>query len=180
VESIEFNVNGQPLMGVNEKPIGFMESSDFIDNTRAENVFVTMYYADETGKTLVSSNLKISYDGNRSIEQLIIQQLISGPEVIEGPLEKEMKKSIPDGTELLKITTKDGICYVDFNDKFMSNIQGVEDDVVIYSVVNSLVELSGINKVKFTINGEVKKNYGDGIPFEGLFERNLEIVEGSK
>ncbi|GAA4295273.1 hypothetical protein GCM10023142_32860 [Anaerocolumna aminovalerica] len=180
VEYIEFNVNGQPLMGPNEKPIGFMESSDFIDNTRAENVFVTMYYANETGKALVSSNLKISYDGNRSIEQLIIQQLISGPEVIEGPLEKEMKKSIPDGTELLKVTTKDGICYVDFNDKFMTKIQGVEDEVVIYSVVNSLVELSGINKVKFSINGEVKKNYGDGIPFEGLFERNLEIVEGSK
>lgn len=180
VEYIEFNVNGQPLMGANEKPIGFMESSDFIDNTRAENVFVTMYYANETGKALVSSNLKISYDGNRSIEQLIIQQLISGPEVIEGPLEKEMKKSIPDGTELLKVTTKDGICYVDFNDKFMSKIQGVEGKVVIYSVVNSLVELSGINKVKFSINGEVKKNYGDGIPFEGLFERKLEIVEGSK
>ncbi|WP_313133090.1 GerMN domain-containing protein [Anaerocolumna sp.] len=180
VEYIEFNVNGQPLMGPNEKPIGFMESSDFIDNTRAENVFVTMYYANATGKALVSSNLKISYDGNRSIEQLIIQQLISGPEVIEGPLEKEMKKSIPDGTELLKVTTKDGICYVDFNDKFMSKISGVNDEVIIYSVVNSLVELSGINKVKFTINGEVKKNYGDGIPFEGLFERNLEIVEGSK
>ena len=69
---------------------------------------------------------------------------------------------------------------MDFNDKFMTKIQGVEDEVVIYSVVNSLVELSGINKVKFSINGEVKKNYGDGIPFEGLFERNLEIVEGSK
>jgi len=91
-----------------------------------------------------------------------------------------MKKSIPDGTELNKITTKDGICYVDFNDKFMAHIPEVNDEVIIYSVVNSLVELSSINKVKFTINGETKKNYGDKIPFDGLFERNLEIVEGSK
>lgn len=180
VEYIEFYVNGQPLMGANEKPIGLMEGSDFIDNTRAEDVFVTIYYANKKGKALVESNLKISYDGNRSIEQLIIQQLISGPEVIEGPIEKEMKKSIPDGTELIKVTTKDGICYVDFNDKFMNNIPKVNDEVVIYSVVNSLVELSGINKVQFTINGEIKKNYGDGIPFDGFFERNLEIVEGSK
>jgi germination protein M len=180
VEYIEFNVNGQPLMGPNEKPIGLMEGSDFIDNTRAEDVFVTIYFANKKGKALVSSNLKISYDGNRSMEQLIIQQLISGPDVIEGPIEEDMKKSIPDGTELIKVTTKDGICYVDFNDKFMNNIPKVNDEVAIYSVVNSLVELSGINKVKFTINGEVKKNYGDGIPFDGLFERNLEIVEGSK
>lgn len=180
VEYIEFYVNGQPLMGPNEKPIGLMEGSDFIDNTRAEDVFVTIYYANQKGKALVASNLKISYDGNRSMEQLIIQQLISGPEVIEGPIKEEMRKSIPDGTELIKVTTKDGICYVDFNDKFMTNIPKVKDEVVIYSVVNSLVELSGINKVKFTINGEAKKNYGDGIPFDGFFERNLEIVEGSK
>jgi len=180
VDYIEFYVNGQPLMGPNEKPIGLMEGSDFIDNTRAEDVFVTIYYANEKGKALVTSNLKISYDGNRSIEQLIIQQLISGPGVIEGPVEEEMKKSIPDGTELNKITTKDGICYVDFNDKFMTHIPEVDDEVIIYSVVNSLVELSGITKVKFTINGEVKKNYGDKIPFDGFFERKLEIVEGSK
>ena len=137
-------------------------------------------YANKKGNALVSSNLKISYDGNRSIEQLIVQQLISGPGVIEGPIDEEMKKSIPDGTELNKITTKDGICYVDFNDKFMAHIPEVNDEVIIYSVVNSLVELSSINKVKFTINGETKKNYGDKIPFDGLFERNLEIVEGSK
>ncbi len=180
VDYIEFYVNGQPLIGPNEKPIGLMEGSDFIDNTRAEDVFVTMYYANKKGNALVSSNLKISYDGNRSIEQLIVQQLISGPGVIEGPIDEEMKKSIPDGTELNKITTKDGICYVDFNDKFMAHIPEVNDEVIIYSVVNSLVELSSINKVKFTINGETKKNYGDKIPFDGLFERNLEIVEGSK
>ncbi len=180
VDYIEFYVNGQPLIGPNEKPIGLMEGSDFIDNTRAEDVYLTMYYANKKGNALVSSNLKISYDGNRSIEQLIVQQLISGPGVIEGPIDEEMKKSIPDGTELNKITTKDGICYVDFNDKFMAHIPEVNDEVIIYSVVNSLVELSSINKVKFTINGETKKNYGDKIPFDGLFERNLEIVEGSK
>jgi len=180
VDSIEFNVNGQPLMGPNDKPIGLMEGSDFIDTTRAEDVYVTIYYANKKGNALVESNLKISYDGNRSIEQLIIQQLISGPEVIEGPVEKEMKRTIPSDTDLIKVITKDGVCYVDFNESFMNTLPDVKAEIAIYSVVNSLVELSGVNKVKFTINGEVKKTYGEGIPFNGFFERNLEIVEGSK
>lgn len=91
-----------------------------------------------------------------------------------------MLKTIPDGTELLNVSTKDGICYVDFNEKFMDKMEGIKDEVVIYSVVNSLVELSTINKVQFTINGEIKKNYREGISFDGLFERNLDLVEGSK
>jgi len=120
--------------------------------------------------------LKIPYLGNISIEKLIIERLIAGP--IEE--EEDMIHTLPSGTELIKVTTKDGICYVDFTDKFLDKVNGVEDEVILYSVVNSLVELSTINKVKFTINGQEKKNYRDIDNFDELFERNLEIVEGSK
>lgn len=173
VEYVEFYVGGQPLMVANEKLL--MQADDFIDDTSAENVYVTVYYANEKGKALVASNLKItSYDGNIPIEKLIIETLINGP------IEDNMLKSIPEGTVLNKISTKDGICYVDFNEKFLNKIDGVKDELIIYSVVNSLVELSTINKVQFTIDGEEKKFYREDIPFDGLFERNLDLVEGSK
>jgi germination protein M len=174
VDYVEFYVNGMPLMGANDKPVGFMRNSDFIDNTDAEEVYVKVYYSNKEGNALIESNLKITYKGNRSIEQLIIQQLINGP------VEKNMIKTLPEGTELIKVTTKDNICYVDFNKAFLNKVPGIDDNVVIYSVVNSLDELSSINKVQFTIDGAAKATYGDGIAFDGLFERNLEIVEGSK
>lgn len=176
IEDIEFYVSGQPLKGPNDKVMGAMRETDFIDDSSAENVVVNIYFANEEGNKMVSSLLKItSYDTNISIEKLILNQLI------KGPVEEEMKKTLPAGTELLNVRTKDNICYVDFNDKFLEKIEGVKPEVVIYSVVNSLVQLTTINKVQFTINGQSKKIYREDIPFDISFERNIELIEeGSK
>ena len=56
------------------------------------------------------------------------------------------------------------------------SLPGVTDEVVIYSIVNSLAEISGVSKVQFMVNGEVQKKYRENIPFDGLFERNLDLV----
>ncbi len=175
VDDVAFYVGGQPLNGLNGNPEGFKNSDDFIDGSSAEDVYITVYYANEKGDGLVPSNLKVSYDGNmQPIEKTIIGALISGP------VEANMKKSVPDGTQLLKVSTKDGICYVDFNEKFLNKVSGVKPEVVLYSVVNSLDELSTINKVQFTIDGSTKKTFQEDIPFDGLFERNLDLISGDK
>lgn len=175
VEDIAFYVGGQPLGGLNGNPIGFKGADDFIDGSSAEDIYVTVYFANEKGNKLVPSNLKISYDGNmQPIEKTILGILM------KGPVEPNMKKCIPDGTQLLKVTTKDGICYVDFNDKFLNKVPGVKPEIVLYSVVNSLDELSTINKVQFTIDGSAKKTFQEDIPFDGLFERNLDLLSEGK
>lgn len=175
VEDVAFYVEGQPLKGPNESVIGFKNADDFIDDNSAENILVTVYFANEKGDGLVASNLQITYDGNiPPIEKAIIEALE------RGPLEDNMQKCIPDGTELLKVTTKDGICYVDFNDNFLDKVPGVKPEVVLYSVVNSLDELSTINKVLFTIDGSSKKFFDENIPFDSLFERNLDLLDEDK
>ena len=83
---------------------------------------------------------------------------------------------IGNGSNLL---VKDGVCYVDFNEKFLERREGISSEVAIYSVVNSLAELSGIYKVQFLINGEIKKTY-QNLDFSSSFERNLDIVEGEQ
>ncbi len=180
VNDVEFYVGGQPIKGLNDQPLSFMQAEDFIDDTSAENVYVTVYFSNREGTALIGTNLKIPmYAGNISVEKLILESLIAGPEAIKN-IDDNVQKTIPDGTKLLNASTKDGICYVDFNDKFLDKIPDINDEVIIYSVVNSLVELSTINKVQFTINGEIKKSYREGITFDNLFERNLDLVEGSK
>lgn len=175
IDNVEFYVGGH-LLKINDKLVGLMDESDFVVDTGYEDVIVRVYFSNQEGSKLLESNLKIPYLGNISIEKLIIDQLIAGP-IKE---EEDMINTLPSGTELIKVTTKDGICYVDFNDKFLDKVVGVKDEVIIYSVVNSLIELSTINKVKFTINGQEKKSYRDIDNFDEEFERNLEIVEGSK
>lgn len=182
VEYVEFVVDGQPLKNSNDKPVGFMKGEDFIDNTGGEtnyeqNALVSLFFADIEGKKLLETRVKIKYDGTIPVEQLVIEQLIKGPESIEGVKVNQLYPTIPQETKLIKASTKDGICYVDFNNEFLKKIKGLKDEVVIYSIVNSLVELPAINKVQFTINGQTIASYGEGLPFDGTFERNLDIVK---
>lgn len=178
VTAVEFYIGTQPLLTSSGKPVGMLTAEDFIDSTGENTEFyqetkLSVYFANETGDALVESNLKITYDGTLSTERLILQQLI------EGPVSGGMKAVIPAGTVLNKVTIRDGICYVDFNEKFMEKRNGVTPEVAVYSVVNSLTELSNVYRVQFLINGTTKKTYYN-LDFSSSFERNLEIVEGEQ
>lgn len=178
VKYVDFTVGGQPLMDSNAQPIGMMTSSDFIDNTGGETnytqtVTITLYYTGENGKTLKQSRHMVEFDGTISLEALVIQQVVAGPL----PEEEGLYPTLSPNTQLIKVSKKDGICYVDFNSVFLDKLPEVSDEVAIYSVVNSLAEISGVSKVQFTINGETQRMYREAIPFDGLFERNLDLVE---
>lgn len=182
VTYISFLVDGQPLKDSLDKPVGFMTAEDFIDNTGGEtkfeqNAIVTLYFSDKTGKQLVETRVKIRYDGAVPIEQLVMEQLVKGPESIAGVDKNEVFATIPEGTKLSKITVKDGICYVDFNEAFLKKRAAISDEVAVYSVVDSLIEIPAVNKVQITVNGEPVPVFGDGSPLDIPFERNLDIVK---
>ena len=107
---------------------------------------------------------------------MVLERLIEGPYAVEGLT--GMMDTLPEGTVVNKVSTKDGVCYVDFNDKFLNKRSDVTEEATIYSIVNSLVELSNVNKVQITVNGETKKVY-TSIDISGMLERNLEIIESS-
>ena len=68
---------------------------------------------------------------------------------------------------------------MDLNEKFLDKLPDISDEVAIYSIVNSLVELPGINRVQFRINGQTMETF-QNTPFEVLFERNLTINEDNQ
>lgn len=181
VESIEFNVDDQPLMDENEKPFGFMTADDFIDygdeeGNSNQNAVMTLFFANPKGNQLIETRVKVKYDGTVPMEQLIIEQLMAGPDRIEGIDKGSMRSTIPDGTVLLNSSIKDGVCYVDFNESFLERLPDITGQVAIYSVVNTLVEMSNVNKVQFTINGKQVKTYTEKIELDVQFERDFEIV----
>ena len=172
VEYIQFSVNGQPLMDPNGNLVGIMTKEDFIDNTGTETK-VKLYFTNKKGDALVEYVTDITYTGTGSLEELVLEELMKGPSQIG------MYPTIPDGTDLLQVEMKEGVCYVNFNNKFMEKIPELKDEIAIYSIVNTLVELPYISKVQFMINGEVQLTFGDGIKFDGFFERNLSLIDES-
>lgn len=172
VEYVTFNINGQPLTDSNGELIVLMTDEDFIETTGAKtNYKLTLYFANEDGSKLKETSTGIVYSGTGTIEEMVISQLINGPTEIG------MRATIPDGTTLLNLTVKEGICQVDFNEKLLEAVPEVAPEVTVYSIVNSLTEIPNINKVQFLINGAVVETFRDVLPFGGPFERNLDIIE---
>lgn len=176
VDYVIFTVNSQPLVLDGNNEIGSMKAEDFVAGEESninsfQNLNIVVYYADKDGKNLVAEEYSGVYDTNTSVEKLILEKLISGPEL------NQYQRTIPSNVKLLSVMTKDGICYVNFDNSFLTESTDVSPELEIYSIVNSLCELSYINKVQISINGETNVKFKDSISLEYTFTRNLDIVK---
>lgn len=183
VDCVGFYIGGQPLMAsTGDKAVGYMLAEDFIDNTGGEtnffqNITINLFFANKSGKSLKEIRVNVDFDGTIPMEQLIVERLILGPENILNVDQDQVLPTMPKNTKLIKISIKDGVCYVDFDEAFLNKLPDITDEVAIYSVVNSLAEMTSVNKVQFSINGKQVSNYRENTEFDIPFERNLDIVK---
>lgn len=155
--------------------VGLMSADQFIDNAgneinSYEKTRLKLYFANEDGTALTATNRTVAYSTNIPMERLVMEQLLSGPNI------KEAYPTINPEAKLVSIAVKDGICYVNLNDLFQTQVYNVSADVTIYSIVNSLTELTNINKVQISINGETNLSYRETYNLTTVFERNLDLV----
>lgn len=179
VEEVSFigiRIAGEPLKDSRGMNIGLMNENTFLDNMGSEEnatkiVNLNLYFANKSGDMLTPQSTVIEYNANVAVEKVIVEQLIAGP------TEKGYYPTIPKDTKVMSITTKDGVCYVNLDIGFTAQGYDVLGQVTIYSIVNSLTELTGINSVQILVNGETNLNYKDSISLESIFQPNFEIIE---
>ncbi|MDE6712468.1 MAG: GerMN domain-containing protein [Lachnospiraceae bacterium] len=176
IDGISFLVGEDPLTDHAGKPVGVLTADMFIDNEGSEiNAYeqtnIKIYFANETGTALTEVNRLVVYNSNIAIERVIVDQLIAGPS------NTESYPTVNPTTKVNSVTITDGICYVNLDSGFLTQPYNVTAEVTIYSIVNSLAELSNVNKVQLMINGETAVQYRDNISFENTFTRNLDLIE---
>lgn len=182
VEEVSFvgiRVVGEALKDSKGTSIGLMNENTFLDNMGSEEhatkiVTLNLYFANKTGDKLKSQSTVIEYSVNVALEKVVVEQLLAGPS------EQGVYPTIPKDTNLISITTKDGVCYVNLDSGFTAQGYDVLGMVTIYSIVNSLTELPGISGVQILVNGETSSNYKDNISLETTFQINPEIIEKGK
>lgn len=165
-------VEGNQLFDNAGELVSWMNADTFINNdgneiNTYELVKVKLYFANETGDKLVGAYREKHYSTNTPLERFVVEELIAGP---SGQL-AGYYPSINPQTKIVNVMTKDGICYVNLDSSFLTVVNNVSVDVAVYSIVNSLVELSNVNKVQILINGEVPSTFN-----VATFERNLDYV----
>ena len=172
VSYVAFTVDGQQLFDNMGNVVGWMNAEQFIDNDGNEiNTYelakVKLFFASEDGTKLIAAFREKHYSTNTPLERFVVEELIAGPSgQVEG-----LYPSVNSSTKIINVLTKDGICYVNLDENFLTVVNNVPTEVSIYAIVNSLVELSNINKVQILINGEVPASFP-----ASTFERNLDIV----
>lgn len=179
VNYVAFNVGGEALVNVSGIPVGYMTAEQFVDNegneiNAYEKASLTLYYADRGGTGLEAHLVDRVYNSNISMDRLIVEELIAGPE--DGDGAGNGYATISPETKIISVTTRDNTCYVNLDEGFLNLPGNVTPEVTIYSIVNSLVELSGVNKVQISVNGSTDLIYMETIPLSQVFERNLEIM----
>ena len=132
---------------------------------------IVLYFANESGEALKEYRKSIEISNNTSLARIVVDSLIEGPDA-DG-----YTATIPAKTTIKNISVKDGICYVDLSDEFYDIENPLKNDVIVYSIVNSLVELPTVSKVQFLKNGEKQSFFRETMPFDGIFERNLDLIE---
>lgn len=165
-------VEGNQLFDNAGELVGWMNADTFINNdgneiNTYELVKVKLYFANESGDKLIAAYREKHYSTNTPLERFVVEELIAGPSgQIEG-----LYPSINPETKIINVMTKDGICYVNLDSSFLTVVNNVSTETAVYSIVNSLVELSNINKVQILINGEIPTSFSTT-----TFERNLDYV----
>lgn len=176
IEYVCFFVDDEPLKNADDTQVGMLKASDFVNSSGSsintyENVDLVLYFADKQGDSLVEKSYSKVYSKNVSMEKYILEQLVKGPS------EDDVTRTLPSDLKIISVITKDGICYVSLDEKFLDENVDVNPEVEIYSIVNSLCELTTVNKVQISINGEMQKQLHNSISLKQLFSRNLDIVK---
>lgn len=183
VKGVSFFVDDLPLKDANGTEVGIMTNESFVENpgekiNTIQEADINLYFASKDGDGLVKEARHVYYSSNISQEKLVMERLLEGP----SEESSNAKSALPADTKLISVSVMDGVCFVNLNEGFLAQDFKVQEDVVIYSIVDSLTELPTVNKVQISVNGETDMVYREKYSLKDSYRQNLDLVvdEGAK
>lgn len=175
INAVYFSVEGENLKDGDGRPIGLMNEDDFVENTASspssyQTGTLVLYFANADGDKLVPQEMNVRYSSNISREKLIVEKLIQGPQ------SGDVYPVINPDTNLLSVTIKDKICYVNFDSTFLTGAYDIVPELTVYSIVNSLTEGTEAEQVQITINGESDNSYMEAVDLSKPLESDMNWV----
>lgn len=175
INSVEFWVENEPMKDSDGKVMGKIRKQDIVYDTEPDvetKKFITLYFADKNSEYLNHEVRKISISPKETLEMRIMKELIKGPE------SDKMVKTVPPETKIMSVETKEGVCFVNLSQDFVTKHPGgtAGETMTVYSIVNSLTELDYIDKVQFLIEGQKMEVFINMI-FNEPFERDESLIK---
>ena len=132
---------------------------------------VILYFASGDGKGLKEEKRMIPKE--TGLARATLNQLIYGPK------EKGLNPTIPANTILQDINIRDGLCTVDFSDDLILNYNegGLDEELTVYSIVNTLTQFPSIEEVIILIDGQAVQTLAGAVNVSGKILPRMDLIE---
>lgn len=173
ISEVKIFVDGVEIKNSLGEPIGTISKSNVVKNSEdltQKSISVTLYFADDDANLVTERRSAPIIDN--SVEKTIVTELLKGPE------NDKLNATIPQGTRLISVETKENVCFVNFSSEFVTKHSGgsTGEALTVYSIVNSLTELKNVDKVQFLVEGN-KIDVYKHLEFNEPFERDDSMVK---
>ena len=150
------------------RPEHYLLSNDI---TQTADETFTVYFSDSEHRYLIAETRAAILSENETETAYVMRQLFEGPE------SEQLLGIIPEGTELLEVSTQDGVCTLNFSSVFYetSPEDAHEAYMTLYGIVNTLTSIPQIQSVNFLEEGNPAQSYGIFSLSEPV-TRNLDAV----
>lgn len=117
---------------------------------------IKLYYTDAQVLKLIPIRTTIPALSTKDQAKLVVKKLIDGDDE-----NLKIKRTIPKIQGCMTVEVNGTTAYVDIKPEMvLSHSEGRDIELLtVYSIVNSLTGIEGINTVKFTIDGKIQKDF---------------------
>ncbi|MCI5510158.1 MAG: GerMN domain-containing protein [Oliverpabstia sp.] len=176
IRYVQFQIEGESLLDSRGKPVGLMNANSFLENsgkdiTAYQYTELELYFTNAAGDKLVKEKRNVYYTSNSPIEKVVVEQLIRGPK------EDGHFATLSSTTGILSVTQADGIAYVNLDQRFVTEALDIQQEIPVYSIVNSLIAAGNVQKVQISVNGDSKVVFRESMSLNQFYEKNPELVE---
>lgn len=177
VAGVALTVDEQPLTDQDGTTVGAMSSDLFIDtggmgiNSYAYRT-CRLYFPNAEGKLLRSESREAFSSTNLLPERVVIEQIIAGPE------SRKLQPAVSPRVKINSVRMNNDILQVDLDDVFTEPYgENVSARAALYSLVNSIFEVTEATGIRFTVNGKSDVRFRNEIGLDQTFVQDLELID---
>lgn len=178
IKTVDIYVAGKRVMTVDEENWFYygMKRSDYVGFIGSS---APVYFGDKSSDLLVEVQRSMEQGKIWSPRERVL-------EVFNGPLEEDgdnvwtVTRTGMTGDDILSVDVYNDIAYVDLSAHFKEVCDGLpqkSEMLLVYSIVNTITAMDGINRVQFTVEGKQTDELAGYLCVSDPFLRNFGIIK---
>lgn len=176
IEYVKISVDGEELVDSQGMKLSIMNADTFVeysgeDINSYQYATITLYFTNEKGDALLPEERTVYYNSNVPLERVVVEQIMKGPE------QEGLYPTLPSGINIMGVTTDRTNCYLNLDSVFISDALGIQEDIPIYSIVNSLADACQVKNVQISVNGESNMVFRESIQLNQFFKKREDLIE---